>query len=467
MCHDLSLAVSKRPVVDGYAYPSVRLRVATDADEPVAVRVAESIPADVDEAAVGFHADEGYEHWSVADGGQIVYTNVVEPEKPVSTLYGVDAAPDRLIECLDAPAVEVARVDDLDATADADWTPLDDDRIEVTIDERAVDGDSRLADRQNSPAGGDWGDSDTTMNEDETRTTGETDVSELESGERDERAEQPRERDEHDERDEQEEPTMEAEGRDGTADQGADDGESDGFGDGEPAESDGEPGVLTRGGSAERDQIPATADRQSGPDASSAGTPVPDTPTQPEPHDSVVEQFAEELRRDEPSSQAVATLRSHLAPDTSGSVDAKLDHCLTRIGELNAYVDALEAFLDEEGSAEQLLSELRDELRAAEARIDDVTRRVESVETAQSKLDDRLSSVESELDELSSALETVDEFDESLRETRVELTDAVEEVETDVSTLEDDLRSVEQWRSTVVDALSGAEGVGPANPDGD
>ncbi|WP_415381522.1 hypothetical protein [Halosimplex sp. TS25] len=456
MTETLSLAVSKRLVTDGYAYPSVRLRIAADAGEPVAVRLVESLPPGVDETAVGFHEDEGYEHWSVTGESRIVYEDVVRESQPASTLYAiVDASRDLLAACLETPDVEIARTDDLDAVDAADWTPLADDRIDVSIG-GASGGDARPVDRQTSPGGGDWGGSETTMTEDEQRTTGEQNGESTEWGERTD----------GDERTERDDQTMRA----------TESGEQ--RGDPSQAASDGGSGALTRGGSADTEASASDEPTTKPDETASAGTPVSDAtaasetvdpgettgetagpavPTQPEPHGSVVEQFAEELRRDEPSSQAVATLRDHLGADTSGSVDAKLDHCMSRIGELDAYVDALEAFLDDEGTAEQLLTEVREDLRTIESRVEDVERRVDSVEAAQSRLDDRLASVESDLDTVAELDDAVDDLDASVAETRAELTDAVAEVEAEVSALGEDVESVEEWRSTVVQALSAAQ----------
>ncbi|WP_436924863.1 hypothetical protein [Halosimplex amylolyticum] len=460
MSGNLSLAVSKRLVTDEYAYPSVRLRVSIGAGEPVAVRLVESLPPGVDETAVGFHADEGYEHWSVAGGGRIVYEDVVRESQPVSTLYGIaDADPDQLAACLDLPTVEIARTDDLDAVDAADWIAIDDERIDASIGD-ADGGYARPADRQTSPTGGDWGGSETTMNQNEERTNGEQDG---ESIERDERTEQD-EQTERDERTEQDEQTERDERTEQDEQTECVDESSEQPGDPEPGVGDGEAAALTRGGTAADCDVSTPTDRTTEPGASAPDESTgPAVPTQPEPHDSVVERFAEELRRDEPSSQAVATLRSHLGADTSGSVDAKLDHCMTRIGELDAYVDALEAFLDDEGTAEQVLGEVRDDLRTVEAHVEDVERRVESVEKAQSRLDNRLASVEADLDEVAELDHAVDDLDATVTETRAELTDAVAEVEAEVAALGDDLESVEEWRSTVVQALSAAQDSAPAD----
>jgi len=440
MTESLSLAVSKRPLVDRYDHPVVRLLVAATGETPVAVRLVETLPSSVDETAIGFHRDERYEHWSVTGDGRLVYEDVLREGETASTLYGlVDADADLLAECLAAPAVQVARTADLEAVGAGDWVPLGDDSLDVRISETdALGDDSRPTDRQNSPQGGDWADSGTSMDGDS------SDLSATAAGD-----------------------SMPSGGSDtGPRSAGAD--ESTQWA-GEAAETAQTDGSGTAGD--------AAVSNDDGAGSGADGQDPSSVETGPAGEASVVEAFAAELRRDEPSEEAVATLRSHLRPERSGGVDAKLDHCLSRIAELDAYVDALEAFLDEEGTADQLLAEVRDDIRTVEASLDDLSTRVESVEAAQSRLDDRLESmaadvaaVESDLDrvdELDGAVEEVDaslgdvserveDLDRSVHETRVELETAVENVEAEVATVNEDLDGIEEWRSSVVDALSAA-----------
>ncbi|QPV63148.1 hypothetical protein I7X12_00505 [Halosimplex litoreum] len=484
---DRSLAVSKRLDVDGYAYPSVVIRITVNGSGPVAVRLVESLPPGVDATAVGFHADEGYEHWAVADERRIVYENVVEASESVSTLYGIAVDPERLSASLDPPTVVAAPVydraalecdraalDDRAATLDDDWTivgddraTLDDDRIDVTI----LDADGteiRAADRQTSPRGGDWDGSDTTMNQDTPTDDAQDDEP---SGEGDPNPE-PTGPGASETTDSDEEVLY----RGGSGAARATNGHTDPSTTPDPA---GESGRTDDGSVSEVEDDGATRDEDecgSTPTDTGGGSNAADAdgsriePESPEtdrsggdsfPDDlgdeeTVAERVAFELRRDDPPEETVATLRSQLRPDTTGSVDAKLDHCLRRIGELDAYVDALEAFLGDEGTARQLLTDFRDDIDRVEARTEDVAERLDAAESAQSGLEARLTSVEAELEALDERVGDVEDLDESVSETRAELTDAVDEVESELARLGEEMESVEQWRATVVDALSGA-----------
>ncbi|MFB6140922.1 MAG: hypothetical protein ABEJ26_10855 [Halosimplex sp.] len=439
--------------MDRYEHPAIRVRVAATGAGPVAVRLVETLPAGVDETEVGFHQDERYEHWSVTGDGRLVYEDVLREGETVSTLYGlVGADADLLAECLAAPAVQVARSADIEAVDAGDWVPLGDDGLDVRITGTdALGDDARPTDRQTSPRGGDWADSDTQMDRDSHDSTASA-ADDSSSTDRSDRSEpQPEEPDETRNRTDR---SAQVAGQPGQAAQ------TDGAG----ATSE----VADPGG----DDSGSSADGPpSSPDESDPSGVEPDSAA----GESVVEAFAAELRRGDVSEEAVATLRSQLRPERTGSVDAKLDHCMSRIGELDAYVDALEAFLDEEGTAEQVLAEVRDDLRVVEAQLDDLSTRVDSVEAAQSRLDDRFATVSSDLEAVESELERIDDVDDAVddldasvedavgrvddldrtvRETRAELADAVEDVEGEVEALSDDLESVEEWRSSVVDALS-------------
>ena len=479
-----SLAVSKRLDADGYAYPSVVIRVAADGAGPVAVRLVESLPPGVDATAVGFHADEGYEHWAVVDEGRIAYENVVEPGDPVSTLYGIAADRETLSASLDPPSVEAAPIDDRAATPDDDApTPdrrgatldddrtiieddrptLDDDRIDVTV----LDADGNeihATDPQTSPRDGDWGGSDTTMNQDTSTDDAQDD------GSADEREADAAETTDADEEVLYRGGSKTASGTNGRADPSTTPGRA---GESERTEDGSSPAAETDDSlTGEDERGPAQPDADSTSSETDRGG-RDSSPGDLDDEGTLAERVALELRRDDPPEAALATLRGELRPDTNGSVDAKLDHCLRRIGELDAYVDALEAFLDDEGTARQLLTELRDDIERVEARTEDVAERLDTVESAQSDLDARLSSVETELEALDDRLGDVEDLDESVedldgtvRETRAELTDAVDEVESELARLGEEMESVEQWRATVVDALSGAaEAAGESDAD--
>ena len=89
--------------------------------------------------------------------------------------------------------------------------------------------------------------------------------------------------------------------------------------------------------------------------------------------ESVVSKLAEELDRSEQRSEDVDTICRYLIdalPRTS--LDVRLTRVQTQVDELLAYVDALEEFLDENGTAAELIEEFRTEVASLEESMHEV-----------------------------------------------------------------------------------------------
>ncbi|MFC7072099.1 hypothetical protein ACFQJ7_04325 [Halovenus rubra] len=132
----------------------------------------------------------------------------------------------------------------------------------------------------------------------------------------------------------------------------------------------------------------------------------------------VVEQMAAEIREQEVSAEDVKLLRKafKMAGDDNGATAAKVDQVQDDVADLRAYTSALEEFLDENGTGQEILNDLESK-----------------VET----FDSELSTVESSLETNSKQLETV--------------TETVEEFQGDIQSLDDDIETV----SNEMDSLSG------------
>ncbi|WP_254524506.1 hypothetical protein [Natrinema caseinilyticum] len=132
------------------------------------------------------------------------------------------------------------------------------------------------------------------------------------------------------------------------------------------------------------------------------------------------------------------------------SVDVRLDHVHSRMDTFAAYVDALEAFIDEEGTAQQLLAELRADLESVRADLeaaaeerDDLARRVADLETSVPSAD----AVESKFSALERALET------EARERRAETDD----LESELARVESEIDDQQEWRRRLSSALVSSE----------
>ncbi|MFW5957501.1 MAG: hypothetical protein ACOCQ7_03600 [Natronomonas sp.] len=123
--------------------------------------------------------------------------------------------------------------------------------------------------------------------------------------------------------------------------------------------------------------------------------------------------------------------------EPTGSVDARVKHLQTRIADFDAYVDALEEFLDENGDAQTLLSDLRTDIRELDGRILSVEDRIDEVETAtHERLEEATGEIDTEFDALwedldiaQSAIADLEAENETLEDTVGEFADAIEAVD--------------------------------------
>jgi len=230
--------------------------------------------------------------------------------------------------------------------------------------------------------------------------------------------------------------------------------------------------------------------------------------------ESLVTALASEIRSGAVADEDVAALRNALGVDlASASVEARVEHLQSAVSDLEAYTEALEEFLDENGDAQRLISEVQADFEAATERFDDLEAKADAAAEAAESVDDRLDEefedlqtrLENELAEVDDRVETAladveaaaDDVDEAVEE-RVEAEldelwaavdeassdadDAADEVaalreevgeetderlaalEADVAELSDELADVAEMRDRLANALGG---VAPAAGDVD
>ena len=183
----------------------------------------------------------------------------------------------------------------------------------------------------------------------------------------------------------------------------------------------------------------------------------------------VAEQLLDELESGGVTERERVELRRRLGVDPRTSTEARIDHLQTRVEKLTAYTDALEAFLDENGTARDLLEDLqadvgslhersvtaaedRDALRAD---VDDVEAKTDAVEEAIDAVNERVDTIESEqaaererVDGLASAVRSnsddIDHLASDVREDVEELADAVEDLTATVESIDERLSTLSE-----------------------
>jgi len=92
----------------------------------------------------------------------------------------------------------------------------------------------------------------------------------------------------------------------------------------------------------------------------------------PEFDGSIAARLAAEIRDGTVDDDDLETIQSELDLEPAGPEIAKVEHLQTRVEEVTAYTDALETFLEENGTGAQLIEELQTDLEGLE---DDLARR--------------------------------------------------------------------------------------------
>lgn len=161
--------------------------------------------------------------------------------------------------------------------------------------------------------------------------------------------------------------------------------------------------------------------------------------------DSIGAELAAELDAETLSDDALETLRRRLQPEQAvpGSVDARIDQLQSDVSELTAYTSALEEFLDEHGSARELIERFEDELESFEDGLESVESRTDEhdheIASLRADVEEREREHESLSGELSSVLDDVDDLSSEVSQLRSEVPDDVEER---LATVEDDVSEV-------------------------
>lgn len=185
-------------------------------------------------------------------------------------------------------------------------------------------------------------------------------------------------------------------------------------------------------------------------------------------HDSkdLLPKLIEELQSSEVDEEQLEVLREHVAPESSKSMDVRMQHIQSRMDDLAAYTEALEGLIDKHGTASEFMNEIETEFESINTQLADLRTETQSSEAVREEFMDRLEEVESSMqdvnedlharteniyDELDSIRETVDSREETLES----LTSSVDRQEAELDSVANRLESTEAEIRSEVSELSG------------
>jgi archaellum component FlaC len=417
--------VGKAFEADRFPVPAIAFEVESLADEPIRIRLVDDIPESFPMEGVGFHPDYEGDNWTAYRDNRVAYERTLDPGESVLTVYGIRIDdPNEADDFLDDPEIELIEHGEAAATGDV----LGRETTQVVRDALSGDESSDLGDLE---AG-------SLLDEDDTpapRDRNPDAVSVV--GPRDESV-TPIDTDSDDEDADDDAPdavpsAAAADALDPRS--GADDGAA------AELEPEPEPDPDSEDGTGTTD------------DAGAAGS------STPAPSDSIAATLAAEIRAGTVDDDDLAVLQEAFGGEVPTSVDVRVGRLQSQIEDLLAYRDALADFLDENGTAEEVVGEVSEELHDLTDRVDSleaslaeadddraaIREEVSSLTDRVGDVDDRIGTVETELDDLQSTAETLDER-----------LDAVEELESDIEDIEAELDDLRDFR----DRLSSAFGTG-------
>ena len=183
---------------------------------------------------------------------------------------------------------------------------------------------------------------------------------------------------------------------------------------------------------------------------------------------SVVAAMAAEIRQDNVSADDVKMLKRALdavsEDESSGANTARIQRMQTDIADLRAYTDALEEFLEEHGTGEELIAEFSERLDTFESDLEEYETEIQTAkstaEEARSTADStsgEVAEVSTELDELEESLADMNEWVESVEADIEEVRDEIGEGEIDdrLSSLESDIEELNEWREQLSSVIGG------------
>ncbi|MBX0323133.1 hypothetical protein EGH21_08845 [Halomicroarcula sp. F13] len=179
----------------------------------------------------------------------------------------------------------------------------------------------------------------------------------------------------------------------------------------------------------------------------------------------VVAAMANEIRQNNVSADDVKLLKRALdavseddEDESAGGVnEARIKRIQSDVSDLRAYTDALEEFLEENGTGEEMIAEFserldafetelatfEDDIQSAKSAAESATEDVEAVESTVDSMDDELDEMESHLGDLEAEIDEV----------REEIGDG--EIDERLTDLEEEIDDLKEWREQLSSVIGG------------
>ena len=470
------VTVTKSYAPEEFPVPAIKFVVESTADERLDVRVVDTIPEEFPMENVGFHPDFEKDNWTAYRTHKVEYDRTLDPGESVTTVYGIRLEETEPAAFMIDPELELLGGDGLGSTDQAldavlgddsnqvvrdvlsgqrESLPGLDDEGDVTIDSPSVDAEHEDGVDEDAGVDADAGDADLDLDLDEATSDAPRPAAFDDSG--------------VPVTDQPADAVVTAFDGGAAADVDLDDGA--------PADEEGER-VDTDDGVVEDIALEVEADESSvATDAAPEATendgedhddvPVKEAETGRNAHvtaGSVLAALTNELTRDDVDDAALEAIREALGVDehtdtesVPRSVDLRIQRLQNQVEDLAAYSAGLEAFLDEEGTAEELIEDFRAEVEATTGTIDALVDRVDAADEDRAGLRDGLSGVESDVSELSGRFEAVDDRLDSLDDRLAGVDSRLDAVDDQLGDVDETVDALDDRLDSLDDRLAGVD----------
>ena len=391
---------------DEFPVPVVSFVISSSADEPVEIRLTDEIPESFPMEHVGFHPDFDSENWTAYRDHRVEFVCTLEPGGEQRTVYGVRLDEnEEMADFLGEPALERR----------GDTTDGDPDDI-LGRETNQLVRDALAGDEVPGVEGGSGADDEAVaaaFATDENDATADDDSDEEATDEEEIDTEEDTDSDEEEDESADEEAEDEDEGADESVPQ--------------PRTADSALTPALVRSDEEDDEV----------DVSAALV------------ESVAAALAAELRAGTVDDDDVATLRDHLdvadaTSEVPKSLDVRLRRVQSKVADLDAYTAALEDFLDENGSGEELIVGFREDVSEVEEELEAIEDELTALRSDQTALEEDIEDVESTVEERATELEATvaertSELDERMEAVRSDLGSDIDTVESDLGEVDEEV----------------------------
>jgi predicted nuclease with TOPRIM domain len=435
------IRVEKSFTDDAFPVPAVMYELSSARDDPVRVRIVDRIPESFPMDRIGFHPEYESENWTAYKDHRVEFERVLDPGDAVETVFGIRDDDPELDGFLGTPVIEHVpvgeEIEDVLGTGDADAvrevlagdrTTLPGMEDPATDAEEPVEAPAEAAepDAPEPRAVVAGGTAAVTARdeepEDAVAAAVDADGEASNASEKADAAEALEAADDADVTDEAEA----ADETDATDEIDAADEAN------LPDETPAEPTATT--------DDPAAADGESA--ATDEAAPAPKAAAE----GGLAAALAAEIRADEVDDADLEVLREELDIGVPRSVDVRIARLQSSVADIEAYADALAEFIDGEGTAREMLDEL--------------DRKVETVESEMAALDDRVDAADADRSALRDTVEQVDDAVDDVSADVADVTErvdgvegAVADVESTVGDVADDVSRIDEEADELGDAV--------------